>query len=366
MIQHSNPNIRSVHSHTSQITTLIRQEAHRLGFFKTGIAPARQLPHSERFNSWIKNGFHGEMRYMERRAAKRLDPAKVLSGARSLVVVAMKYCSGSAFMAEPLKGFISRYAWGDDYHGIVKTRLEQLLEFIRVLVPSVNGLCYVDTGPLMEKVWGAQTAIGWMGKHTNLITREQGSWFFLGTILLDIDLECDTPEKDFCGRCRRCIDACPTGAIVAPYVLDARRCVSYLTIELRGSIPEQLRSQIGNRIYGCDECQEVCPWNKFAVDVSAEALKPRSENLRPDLVQLVHLTKAQFEKRFEGSAILRATRDGFVRNVAVALGNSGAHQAIPALRQALLDSSPLVRMHAEWAIRNIKNRLPNGETAEAG
>ncbi len=169
---------------------------------------------------------------------------------------------GHGLANQPLKGKISRYAWGDDYHITIKDRLERLLDFIKKQEPSVQGLCYVDTGPVMEKVWGAETALGWMGKHTNLITRDCGSWFFIGVILLNLDLEHDEPERDYCGKCSRCIQACPTGAIVAPYVLDARLCISYLTIELRGSIPHHLRSLVGNRIYGCDDCQEVCPWNQ--------------------------------------------------------------------------------------------------------
>jgi epoxyqueuosine reductase len=359
MIRNSKCEIRSGHSSISEITACIRREAHHLGFFKTGITPARPLPHPERFNSWIEAGFHGEMRYMERQASKRLNPTQVSSNVRSLVIVAMNYHTGDTLRSEPLKGKISRYARGNDYHGIVKGRLEQLLKIIQTLKPSAQGLCYVDTGPVMEKVWGAQSALGWMGKHTNLITREHGSWFFLGTILLDFDLEYDLPARDYCGECRRCIDACPTRAIVAPYVLDTRRCISYLTIELRGSIPDHLGSLIGNRIYGCDECQEVCPWNRFAVDTAEEALKPWSENLLPDLLSLVHMTKEEFKRRFENSAILRATRDGFVRNVVVALGNSGSSKAIPALRQALLDPSPMVRMHAEWALRDLKDKTPN-------
>jgi epoxyqueuosine reductase len=217
------------------------------------------------FTTWLKEGLHGEMRYIERQAPKRLDPGMILAGTRSLIVLGMHYYTDDASANEPFKGKISRYAWATDYHLTVKNRLEQLLEYIHILDPSAQGRCYVDTGPIMEKVWGAETALGWMGKHTNLITRDRGSWFFIGVILLNLELEYDAPEKNYCGKCSRCIAACPTGAIATPYILDARRCISYLTIELRGPIPIDMRPLIGNRIFGCDDCQEVCPWNRFAI-----------------------------------------------------------------------------------------------------
>ncbi len=342
----------------------IREEARRLGFFKTGIASARLLPKPEHFKNWIGEGMHGGMRYLERQLPKRMDPGLVLAGARSLLVLATSYYMGHGLTDRPLKGKISRYAWGDDYHSTIKDRLERLLDFIKQQEPSAQGICYVDTGPVMEKVWGSETALGWMGKHTNLITRECGSWFFIGVILLNLDLEYDAPEKDYCGKCSRCIQACPTGAIVAPYVLDARRCISYLTIELRGSIPHHLRPLVGNRIYGCDDCQDVCPWNRFAVKTSERAFHPREEILTPDLLSLVHLTPGEFRRRFKNSPILRATRDGFVRNVVVALGNSGKSEAIPALKEALQDSSAVVRSHAQWALEQITNyelRITNDE-----
>ena len=302
---------------------------------------------------WMRRGFHGEMRYLERQRPKRLDPGLVFAEARSILALPINYRTEHDFSDEPLKGKISRYAWGDDYHATVKARLEGLLRFIHEREPSTQGLCYVDAGPLMEKVWGAQTSLGWMGKHTNLITRDWGSWFFIGIILLNLELECDRPEKDYCGRCTRCIQACPTGAIVAPRVLDARLCISYLTIEMRGEIPAGLRPLIGNRIFGCDDCQEVCPWNRFASADSEPCFRPREGNLMPDLLALVRITPDEFKLRFKNSPVLRATRDGFVRNVVIALGNSGRREAIPALSGALQDSSPLVRSHAEWALERL-------------
>jgi epoxyqueuosine reductase len=347
--------MRDRRSDMSELTRGIRGAACGLGFFKTGITVARPLPHPERFTSWLNAGLHGDMRYMERQASKRLDPGLVLAGARSLIVLAMRYGADNAPADEPLTGKISRYAWGPDYHRTVMNRLDQLLEYIRDSNPSVQGQCYVDTGPIMEKIWGAETALGWMGKHANLITRDRGSWFFIGVILLNIELEYDTPERDYCGKCSRCITACPTGAIATPYILDARRCISYLTIELRGPIPIDLRPLIGNRIFGCDDCQEVCPWNRFAIGSSERGFAPMRENMRPDLLPLVHITVEEFKRRFADSPILRATRDGLVRNVVVALGNSGSAEAVPALKEALQDSSSLVREHAKWALEQITN-----------
>jgi epoxyqueuosine reductase len=331
----------------------IREEALRLGFFTTGFASARPLPHIERFRASLEQGFHGAMSYMERQAPKRENPALVLANIRTILVLAMNYYSMAPPAIHPLKARISRYAWGDDYHGILMSRLKELLDFIKSCIPSTQGRCYVDTGPVMEKTWGAQTALGWLGKHTNLITRNKGSWFFLAVILLDSEIESDPQEKDYCGNCSRCINACPTGAIIAPYVLDSRRCISYLTIELRGPIPRSLRSLIGTRVFGCDDCQDVCPWNRFATTTSEKGFKPRAENLAPELQDLIGINSRDFKHRFENSPILRSTRNGFVRNVAVALGNSQSSDAIPALKTALCDESPLVRSHAAWALGQI-------------
>jgi epoxyqueuosine reductase len=337
------------------LSALIREEAVRLGFSKVGIASARSVPDVDHFTAWLEMGRHGDMRYLERQAEKRRNPGLILPNAKSVLVLALNYYSGDEMPDSPMKGRISRYARGDDYHAIVGSRLEKLLEIIRRQEPSARGLCYADTGAIMEKAWGAQSALGWMGKHTNLILRSSGSWFFLGVILLDVELEYDHKENGYCGKCRRCIDACPTGAIVAPYVLDARLCVSYLTIELRGPIPRPLRSLIGNNIFGCDECQAACPWNRFAARTSVREFIPCEGNLAPDLHSLVCLSTGEFKERFRNSPILRATRDGFVRNVVVALGNSRSSEAIPALEKAARDVSPLVRSHAAWALGRIED-----------
>jgi epoxyqueuosine reductase len=235
----------------------------------------------------------------------------------------------------------------------MQARLKELRSFVEAEAPGARCLEYVDTGPIMEKVWGAQSALGWAGKHTNLITREQGSWFFIGVILTTVELEYDTPERDYCGTCSRCLPACPTGAIVAPYVVDARLCISYLTIELRGAIPRPLRPLIGSRIFGCDDCQDVCPWNRFAVKTPERRFGPRPGAVVPELALLVNLTREEFSRRFKNSPILRSRRDGFVRNVVVALGNSRCEEAIAPLEQALRDSSALVRAHAAWGLGQI-------------
>jgi epoxyqueuosine reductase len=340
-------------NHASSLTARLREEALRLGFFKIGVVPAGPLPWKQHFDAWLAAGMHGEMRYLERQADKRKDPALVLDNIRSILVLAMNYHVAVASSEDSLRGKISRYAWGEDYHRLIQDRLRALLDFIRRERPDAHGLFYVDAGPVMEKVWGAHSSLGWMGKHTNLITREQGSWFFAGVILLDFELEYDAREKDHCGTCRRCIDACPTGAIVAPYVVDARLCISYLTIELKGAIPRHLRPLIGNRIFGCDDCQEVCPWNRFAVSTAEQKFWPRDGNLAPELTHLAAITQEEFDARFKNSPVRRAKRDGFVRNVVTALGNSHRSEAVPALLRAMGDASSLVRAHAAWALGQI-------------
>jgi epoxyqueuosine reductase len=337
----------------SSLSDSIRRQAQLLGFFKLRIAQACLLPEQEHLQEWLGQGMHGEMNYLARQSAKRLDPGTALPDARSILVLAMNYYTGDVPADHPLKGRVCRLAWGRDYHELMEERLGKLLDFIRSQKQSIKGVCYADAGPVMEKAWGVRSGLGWRGKHSILITRSHGSWFCLGVIILNEELECDLPERDFCGTCRRCIEACPTKTIVSPYVLDARRCISYLTGGHRGIIPRPLRTIIGNRIFGCDDCQAACPWNRFAVKTAEETFHPGRDNVMPELLDLARLTENEFNLRFEHSSIRWIRREGFLRNVVVALGNSLSAEAVPVLGKALQENSPLIRAHAAWALGRI-------------
>jgi len=318
-----------------------------------GVVAAVPLPWRQHFDAWLAQDMHGEMSYLERQADKRRDLSLVMEDVRSVLILAMNYYVAADSNDDPSRGRISRYAWGGDYHGLMKERLGALMAYIRNEEPKADGLYYADTGPVMEKTWGAHSALGWMGKHSNLICREQGSWFFIGVLLLNCELDYDAAEKNYCGSCTRCLGACPTGAIVSPYVVDARLCISYLTIELKGIMPRHLRSLTGKRIFGCDDCQEVCPWNRFAVSTEERTFLPRAGSRMPELAECAAITAEEFDVRFLDSPIRRVQRDGFVRNVVVALGNSHRPDAVPALAGAMSDASALVRGHAAWALGQI-------------
>jgi epoxyqueuosine reductase len=328
----------------------IRAQARDAGFDFVGVAPARPAPDAERFSEWLGQGMHGTMTWMEDPQGHRRDPRRALPWSRSLVLVGLGYCTGDLPSPDPSHGAISRYAWGRDYHRQVRTRLAVLQTAIGRLAPGCRTMPFVDTSPMLEKGHAEAAGLGWRGKHTNLLRKRYGSWFFLGGLATDLELEADLPARDHCGTCTRCIDVCPTRAIVAPYVLDARLCIAYLTIENRGPIPVELRPAIGNRIFGCDDCQEVCPWNKFAVRTSVEGFEPRIGNLNPLLPGLFALTQGQWNRRFGPTPVRRAHYDGFLRNVAVALGNWGTAEAAAALRTRLDTPSPLVREHVAWAL----------------
>ena len=344
---------------TGALAGQIREEARRLGFDAVGFARAEEHPHAARLREWLARGRHGGMAWMARAPERRADPRVVLPGALTVVSVAASYYRGdqpaeTGGAGGPLRGRVARYAWGRDYHRRLRRRLLALGAALRAHAPGARWLAYVDTGPVLDRGWAERAGLGWIGKNTNLIVERGGSWYFLGEILTDAEIAPGAPARNRCGRCERCIPACPTGAIVAPYQLDARRCISYLTIEHRGPIPVELRPLIGTRIFGCDDCQEVCPWNRFAVPSQHPDAAERADQQAPDLLPLLGLDEAAFRARFQGTALLRARRSGFARNVAVALGNLGDPRAVPALVSALAgDPSPLVRSHAAWALGRI-------------
>lgn len=351
----------SIDNPIPSLTGRIKVQAQALGFALCGITTADPPPHHRQYTRWLAEGRAGEMLYLHRQEPKRGDLQQVLPSARSVVCVALNYAMeegeappGLGAGGPSFPATIARYARFDDYHETMWRRLEALLAFIQAERPDCTGKVYCDTGPITERDLAMRAGLGWIGKHTNLISRHLGNWFFLGEILLDIALLPDLPETTHCGTCQRCLPACPTGAITAPYTLDARRCISYLTIELKGSIPLELRPLIGTRIYGCDDCLAVCPWNKFAQRATDDAVRPRADLTAPDLIDLLSLDDEAFRAKFKNSPIRRTKRRGLLRNVCVALGNLGDPRAIPALtRAAEHDPEPLVREHAQWAIAQI-------------
>ncbi|HTM11065.1 MAG TPA: tRNA epoxyqueuosine(34) reductase QueG [Verrucomicrobiae bacterium] len=338
------------------LSASIKSAAQRLGFALAGISPVAAAPREQSFADWLRKGLGGEMGYLNRTEELRRDPKKLVPWAVSVVSVGMNYFTPAERpkTAGDARGWISRYAWGDDYHDVMRERLEVLLEEIRELSGCpVEGRGFVDSGPVLERGLAGVAGVGWIGKNTQLISPKKGSWFFLGELFLDLELTYDRPIRDRCGQCELCLEACPTGAFLGPYILDARRCISYLTIELKGAIPRHLRGLVGNHIFGCDICQEVCPYNVKAEPTAESAFAPRDGLYAPELIPLLSLDEEEFRRRFKGSPLLRAKRRGFLRNVAVALGNLKAPEAVPALAGALADSEPLVRAHAAWALGEI-------------
>jgi len=329
----------------------IRQHALELGFDDCRFTYADAPASAEQFQKWLAEKQHGEMVYLERNVLKRTDPQKVLSGAKSVIALAASY-----EIENQKTGSVARYARFDDYHGVLGGRLKLLAEFVNQFGVETRSLWYVDTGPLLERDFAQRAGIGFVGKHTNLISRKLGNWIFLCEIITTLALEPDATGKNHCGKCSRCISACPTNAITAPFQLDARRCISYLTIELKGSIPIEFRRAIGNRIYGCDDCLAVCPWNKFAREGKLMKSYVREELNESDLIELLQLDDEGFKSRFNGSPILRTKRRGLLRNVCVALGNTGDESNLPHLQKATNDPEPLIAEHARWAISEIESR----------
>jgi len=333
------------------LTAAVKEKALTLGFDRVAVGPADPPDHGRAFETWLDAGYAGEMEYLERGRAERLDPRRLLAGARSVVAVALNYYQGDPPGAE-VWAPVARYAWGRDYPDLMRPRLKRLGEFISEAAgPAVRTRAAVDTSAVLERDLAARAGLGWVGKNTNLLHPELGSWFFIGIVLTTADLDGDEPLPDRCGTCRACLDVCPTKAFVAPYVLDARRCISYLTIEHRGAIPEALREPMGEWVFGCDLCQTVCPWNRKAPVTSEAALMPEAEPL--SLPSLLGMTQEEFRARFRGTPLTRPKRRGLLRNAAVALGNRKDPAAVPALTRALSDPEPLVREHAAWALARI-------------
>ena len=330
------------------------QLARAEGFAAAGVAGVDLHEDEAQLQRWLQAGMHGQMDYMARHGTRRSRPEELIPGTLRVISLAMNYWPDDAADAErvlgdPELGYVSRYALGRDYHKVMRPALARLADAIAARVPHQYRV-FVDSGPVLEKPLARNAGLGWIGKHTNLIASHAGSYFFLGEILTNLPLPLDEPATAHCGSCVACMPACPTQAIVAPHVLDARRCISYLTIELRGSIPEDLRGAIGNRIYGCDDCQLVCPWNKFARAASHPDFQVRNDLDAPRLLELAAWTREQFEQRFEGSAIRRIGYECFIRNVMVALGNGPSSDAARrATGSRLADHSELIAEHARWA-----------------
>jgi len=342
---------------------LIREQALALGFDDCRFGSAARPDHTDAYRAWLRDGCHGTMDYLERRADERCDPGRLLAGARTVVSLAAAYPAGPKDASDPkpkgqtvgFRGQIARYARAADYHLVLAEPLRVLSRFIEQQGgPETRTMAQLDTGPVLERDFGQRSGIGFVGKHTNLISRRLGNWFILAEILTTLDLDPDPPEQPHCGKCSRCLTACPTGAITRPYRLDARLCISYLTIELKGPIPEALRPAIGKRVFGCDDCLEVCPWNRFARQGRLLQASHRSDLEQPDLLELLSLDEAEFRARFRDTPLWRGRRRRLLRNVCVALGNTGNAAALPALERAGHDPEPLIAEHARWALERLR------------
>lgn len=359
------------------LTMALKHEAARLGFSMAGACPAVTLPEASRLLDWLAAGFAGQMEYLVRRAEAYQHPRHVLEGVRSILMLACTYRNVEPNPAGPGQGRISRYAWGTDYHAVIRKRLRRLEECHLRLTPWARVRGVVDTAPLLERAFGRLAGLGWIGKNTLLVNRHHGSWFFLAALLTTEVLQYDPPHaKQYCGTCQACLEACPTGALVAPYQLDARKCISYLTIELRGSLPVEHRASLGDRLFGCDVCQEVCPWNRASRHARAggpaSAANERAFWPRPwanpiALPELFALDEATFRERFRNTALWRAKRRGLLRNAAIVLGNRPHPAGVAGLLRGLHDADPVVRAACAWALGRhpaaktvcaLKARLP--------
>jgi epoxyqueuosine reductase len=344
------------HVDLARLAQDIRAWGRELGFAEIGISDTELSADEARLLAWLERGRHGEMHYMARHGARRARPAELVPGTLRVISARLDYlppraAPPDAALADSRRAYVARYALGRDYHKVIRSKLRRLVHKIRAAVGPFNYRVFTDSAPVLEVALAAKAGLGWRGKHTLLLTRESGSFFFLGEIYTDLPLAPTAAVTDHCGSCHACLDACPTGAIVAPYELDARRCISYLTIELAGSIPEDLRPLIGNRVYGCDDCQLVCPWNRYAQASSEPDFAVRNGLDAADLVALFAWTADEFATRTEGSAIRRIGYERWLRNIAVGLGNAAySGEIVAALRRRAMDPSPLVREHVAWAL----------------
>ena len=341
----------------------IKQWGSELGFDQVGISDVLLAEHEQKLQNWLDQGRHGEMHYMHRHGSKRSRPQELVPGTCRVISVRMDYApadidQAATVLEKDQVGYVSRYALGRDYHKVLRNRLQKLADRITTEIGPFGYRAFTDSAPVLEKAIAEKAGLGWIGKHSNLLDSNSGSWFFLGEIFVDLPLPADTPASNHCGSCQACIDICPTRAIVAPYEVDARRCISYLTIELRGAIPESLRPAIGNRIYGCDDCQLVCPWNKFARTTREPDFSPRANVTDRRLTDLLDWSEADFLRNTEGSAIRRIGHQSWQRNVAVALGNaSPSTKIIKRLQQVRASATPLVQEHIDWAIQRQQEGL---------
>ncbi len=348
----------------SEIAAFVKQAARDAGFELAGIAPVAEFPELNHFPEWIAAGHAGEMRYLEKRDEagnlKRASLRSAVPWARSVIVCAINYNTAHPYstqMQDPDRGWISRYAWSkEDYHDTVLRRLRVVEDRLRSMTEetsAIQTLCYVDTGPLVERVYAKYAGVGWIGKNTCILNQQMGSWLFLGVIITSLELTPDFPAPDRCGTCTRCIDACPTDALIAPYELDSNRCISYLTIEKRGDIPEDMREGMGRHMFGCDICQDVCPWNRKAPATTSEEFQPREGLVNPALEWLAGMTAEEFRDTFRGSPIRRTKRSGLRRNAVIAMGNSGNRRFVPVLEKLATDEDSVVAEHAKWAARKL-------------
>ncbi len=339
--------------------------ARAAGFDLAGVARVDRAPDLGAFARWVDRGYAGEMAYLTSQVAKRTDLRAAFPWARSVLCVGVQYDTPAPYSTEvpPGRGWISRYAWGDDYHDVMKAMLDRFVERLRAEAGAFEARTYVDTGPIVERAWAAEAGLGAWGKNTCLLHPEHGSWFFLGEAVTDLDLPADAPRLDMCGSCTACLEACPTGALPAPYVLDATRCISYLTIEVKGALPEERSEGLGRHVFGCDICQDVCPWNRRRRVRGGTAFEVRPGLLAPDLAELAGLDEEAFRERFRGSPVKRTRRRGLLRNVAVALGNAGDPGHRPVLERLAADADAVVAEHARWALRRLEAVAPDTRPA---